>query len=173
MALIALAIRLGDNGGALYRQERVGLDGRRFTILKFRTMPTGAEDRRGPIWSVSNDPRCTRLGALLRRLGFDELPQLWNVIRGEMSLVGPRPERPQFVGQFRTERPNYDRRHMVRPGLTGYAQVHGWRGDTDLGQRLRHDLHYVQRWSLTLDFYVFLRTLVRGWSERTMAAVPD
>jgi exopolysaccharide biosynthesis polyprenyl glycosylphosphotransferase len=164
---IAVAVRLTDGGSVLYRQVRVGLGKRRFTIIKFRTMHADAERHLGPIWSVPGDPRCTRLGYYLRRSGLDELPQLWNVLRGDMSLVGPRPERPEFTREFRKEHPTYDVRHMVRPGITGYAQIHGWRGYTSIEERLRHDIHYVQNWSLTLDGYVLLLTLFRGWSEKT------
>lgn len=170
---IALGVRLSGPGPVVYRQKRVGLGGRLFTIFKFRTMRTDAERRLGPVWSVPDDPRCTPLGAKLRRTGLDELPQLWNVLRGEMSLVGPRPERPEFVRRFETEHADYADRHRVRTGLTGFAQAHGWRGDTDIAQRLKHDLHYVERWSLTMDFSVVLMTLARGWSERTRDAVPD
>src|SRR5205823_7745691 len=122
-------------------------------------------------WSVPHDPRCTRLGYYLRRLGWDELPQLWNILRGEMSLVGPRPERPEFTCQFSQEYPDYDQRHIVRAGLTGYAQIHGWRGYTSLEERLRHDIYYVRNWSLVLDVRILALTLLRGWSERTHAGV--
>jgi exopolysaccharide biosynthesis polyprenyl glycosylphosphotransferase len=171
MALIAAAVRLADGGSVFYKQTRVGLNGHRFTIIKFRTMHEDAEQHLGAIWSVPNDPRCTRLGRYLRRFGLDELPQLWNILRGDMSLVGPRPERPEFTREFRQEHPGYDIRHFVRPGLTGYAQINGWRGYTSVEERLRHDLYYVRNWSLRLDLYVFLLTLTRGWSERTRSGV--
>jgi undecaprenyl-phosphate glucose phosphotransferase len=167
MAVVALLIRIADGGPAFYRQVRVGLRGERFTILKFRTMRCEAEEGLGPIWSLKDDPRCTRFGAWLRRRGIDELPQLWNVLRGEMALVGPRPERPEFVKEFSTSHPGYDARHSVRCGLTGYAQIHGWRGATSIEDRLRHDLYYTRHWSLWLDFRIMALTLVRGWSERT------
>jgi putative colanic acid biosynthesis UDP-glucose lipid carrier transferase len=171
LALIAGAVRFTDGGPIVYRQTRVGLGGRRFTIVKFRTMEEHAERDLGPIWSVPDDPRCTRLGHYLRRFGLDELPQLWNILRGDMSLVGPRPERPEFTRQFRKEHLNYDGRHAARPGLTGYAQMHGWRGYTSLEERLRHDLYYVENWSVRLDLYILIMTLLRGWSERTRAGV--
>lgn len=171
LAIIALAIRFGGGGPVLYRQTRVGLDGQRFVIIKFRTMREHAERDLGAIWSVPDDPRCTAFGAYLRRLGFDELPQLWNILRGEMSLAGPRPERPEFTREFREEHQDYDLRHTVRAGLTGYAQIHGWRGYTSLEERLRHDMYYVRHWSLRLDFYILLMTLIRGWSERTRTGV--
>jgi putative colanic acid biosynthesis UDP-glucose lipid carrier transferase len=167
LAVIAIAIRLSDRGPALYRQVRVGLQQRTFTLIKFRTMYENAEAGLGPIWSVPRDPRCTRIGYYLRRSGFDELPQLWNVLRGEMSLVGPRPERPEFTREFRTEHRNYDLRHVARPGITGYAQIHGWRGYTSLEERLRHDIYYVRNWSIALDAYILAMTLTRGWSEKT------
>jgi lipopolysaccharide/colanic/teichoic acid biosynthesis glycosyltransferase len=167
LGAIALAVRLSDGGAVLYRQVRVGLDRRRFTIIKFRTMHEDAERDLGPIWSVRGDPRCTRIGYYLRRSGLDELPQLWNVLRGDMSLIGPRPERPEFTREFRKEHRAYDVRHTVRPGITGYAQIHGWRGYTSLQERLRHDIYYVLHWSLALDAYVFLMTLIHGWSEKT------
>src|SRR5262249_11768237 len=148
MAAIAVAIRLTDGGSILYRQVRVGLERRRFTLIKFRTMHEDAERDLGAIWSVPRDPRCTRIGYFLRRSGLDELPQLWNVLRGEMSLVGPRPERPEFTREFRKEHRGYDIRHTVRAGITGYAQIHGWRGYTSLEERLQHDIYYVRNWSL-------------------------
>jgi lipopolysaccharide/colanic/teichoic acid biosynthesis glycosyltransferase len=171
MAAIALAIRFTDGGPALYRQTRVGLHRRRFTIIKFRSMREDAEQQLGAIWSVPDDPRCTKIGHYLRRYGLDELPQLLNIFRGDMSLVGPRPERPEFTREFRNEYPGYDLRHSVRSGLTGYAQIHGWRGYTSIEERLRHDLFYVRNWSLSLDFYVLFLTLTRGWSERLRMGV--
>ena len=171
LILIAAAVSLADRGPILYRQKRIGLGGRRFTIIKFRTMREDAERDLGAIWSVPDDPRCTRIGHYLRRFGLDELPQLWNILRGEMSLIGPRPERPEFTREFRREHSQYDLRHTVRPGLSGYAQAYGWRGQTSLEERLLHDLYYVKNWSLGLDVYVFFLTLVRGWSERTRNGV--
>ncbi len=169
--LTAFAIWLNDRGPVLYRQTRVGLGGCRFTIVKFRTMHKGAEEHLGAVWSVPDDPRCTRIGGFLRRQGIDELPQLWNIIRGDMSLVGPRPERPEFTRQFRREHTDYELRHTVRPGLTGYAQIHGWRGYTSLEERLLHDFYYVQNWSTKLDLYILLMTVIRGTSERTRRGV--
>jgi putative colanic acid biosynthesis UDP-glucose lipid carrier transferase len=170
-AVLALAVQMSGRGPILYRQTRVGLNGRRFTIIKFRTMHEYAERDLGAIWSVPADPRCTRIGNHLRRYGLDELPQLWNILRGDMSLVGPRPERPEFTREFRKEHVKYDLRHVVRGGLTGYAQVHGWRGYTSLEERLRHDLYYVDNWSLRLDIYVVLMTFLHAWSERTRSGV--
>jgi lipopolysaccharide/colanic/teichoic acid biosynthesis glycosyltransferase len=173
LALIAIAVRLTDGGSILYRQVRVGLDRRRFTIIKFRTMHEDAEQGLGAIWSVPHDPRCTGIGYYLRRSGLDELPQLWNVLRGDMSLVGPRPERPELTREFRKEHRGYDIRHSVRVGITGFAQIHGWRGYSSLEERLRHDIYYVRNWSLALDAYILMMTLWRGWSERTRSGVKD
>jgi putative colanic acid biosynthesis UDP-glucose lipid carrier transferase len=136
----------------------MGLDGRRFTILKFRTMRPDAESTTGAVWAVTGDPRRTRIGALLRRFSLDELPQLLNVLRGDMSLVGPRPERPVFIEVFRERLPGYMRRHHIPAGLTGWAQIHGLRGESDLSERLSHDLHYLSHWSLLLDIEILLRT---------------
>jgi len=171
LALIAALIKLQDGGTVLYRQVRVGLNGRRFSIVKFRTMHEDAEKQIGPIWSLRNDPRCTQLGNFLRRYGLDELPQLWNVLRGEMSLVGPRPERPEFTREFREEHALYDLRHTVCCGITGYAQIHGWRGHTSVKERLRHDLYYIRKWSIALDLKILALTLIYGWSERTRNGV--
>jgi len=171
LAVIAILVRTTDGGSVFYRQIRVGLERRRFTLIKFRTMHEDAERDLGAIWSVPGDPRCTRIGYYLRRSGLDELPQLWNVLRGEMSLVGPRPERPEFTREFRKEHQAYDVRHTVRPGITGYAQINGWRGYTSLEERLRHDLYYVRNWSLALDAYILVLTLVRGVSEKTRQGV--
>jgi len=162
MALIGAAIWLTDGRPLFFSQERMGLDGRVFRMFKFRSMVNRAEDTSGPVWTQEDDPRRTRLGALLRRFSLDELPQLWNVIRGDMSLVGPRPERPVFIEQFRSEIPDYMLRHKVKAGMTGWAQIHGWRGSTSLHQRIEHDLYYIQNWSLGLDLWIMIRTVWRG-----------
>ncbi len=163
---LALAIRWRSPGGpVLYRQERVGLDGRVFRIIKFRTMKPGAEEETGPRWAQRDDPRCTPIGRVLRRLNLDELPQLWNVVRGDMSLVGPRPERPEFVQRFRDHVPGYMLRHKVKAGMTGWAQVRGWRGDTSIEKRLECDLEYVRRWSLKLDLKILFLTLSRSFRD--------
>jgi len=166
LALVASAVALTSGLPVLYRQERMGLDGHVFRMLKFRTMPTDAERESGPVFTRRDDPRRTRLGAWLRRFSVDELPQLWNVLRGDMSLVGPRPERPFFIEEFRHEIPGYMLRHKVRSGLTGWAQVHGWRGDTCLHQRVEHDIYYIQNWSLGLDVRILLMTFWRGILHR-------
>ncbi|MBI2441464.1 MAG: undecaprenyl-phosphate glucose phosphotransferase [Lentisphaerae bacterium] len=156
---LALLIKRDSPGSVFYRQERCGESGRRFWLTKFRTMVQDAEAGTGPVWAVANDPRCTRIGAFLRRHNLDELPQLWNVLRGEMSLVGPRPERPCFVEQFKEEIARYMWRHASKPGLTGWAQVNGLRGNTDLRERIKYDLYYLENWSLALDFKILLKTI--------------
>jgi Undecaprenyl-phosphate glucose phosphotransferase len=161
LLLVALAIRLTSGAPVLYAQERMGLDGRVFQMLKFRTMVLDAERETGPVWARRGDARETRVGGFLRRTSLDELPQLWNVLRGDMSLVGPRPERPVFIEQFRREVPGYMLRHKVKAGLTGWAQVHRWRGDTSLHERVEHDLYYIRNWSLGLDLRILLMTLWR------------
>jgi Undecaprenyl-phosphate glucose phosphotransferase len=163
MALIALAIKLTSSGPILYRQERMGLDGNRFQMLKFRTMVDDAEKSTGPVWATRDDPRVTRLGYLLRHSSLDELPQLINVIRGEMSLVGPRPERPPLIEEFRKTIPKYMLRHKVKAGMTGWAQVNGWRGDTSLERRIEHDLDYIENWSLWRDVKILALTLFGGF----------
>ncbi len=166
LVAIAAAVAISMGRPVFYRQERMGLDGQVFPMFKFRTMILEAESETGPVWTSSDDPRRTRLGAFLRRTSLDELPQLWNVLRGDMSLVGPRPERPVFIEKFRREIPGYMLRHKVKSGLTGWAQVHGWRGDTSLHERIEHDIFYIQNWSLGLDIRILLMTLWRGWIDR-------
>jgi Undecaprenyl-phosphate glucose phosphotransferase len=166
LGVIALAIRLEDGGPVFYRQTRMGLDGRPFEIRKFRSMRVGAEDESGPVWAGAEDPRCTRTGRLLRRTSLDELPQLVNVLRGEMSLVGPRPERPEFVREFKERYPQYMVRHRVRAGMTGWAQVHGWRGNTSLSKRIEYDLYYIENWSLSLDLRILWLTVKHGFRHR-------
>jgi exopolysaccharide biosynthesis polyprenyl glycosylphosphotransferase len=159
LILVAVLVRATSRGPVLFRQERVGLDGRVFRMLKFRTMRAGAEEGTGPVFAGPRDPRRTPAGGLLRRLSLDELPQLWNVIRGDMSLVGPRPERPEFVERFRREHPGYMLRHSLRAGVTGWAQVHGLRGRSSIEERLAYDLDYARRWSALLDLEILVRTV--------------
>ncbi|HJO37139.1 MAG TPA: undecaprenyl-phosphate glucose phosphotransferase [Vicinamibacterales bacterium] len=162
MAAIALLVRYSSPGPVLYRQERMGLDGRSFTVYKFRSMHNQAEASTGPVWARDNDPRRTLLGGWLRRFNLDELPQLWNVWRGDMSLVGPRPERPYFVEKFKHRFPQYMLRHKVKAGMTGWAQVNGWRGNTSIEKRIEFDLYYIENWSVALDFKILWLTVVRG-----------
>ncbi len=172
--LIAAAIRLTSPGPALFRQERVGLGSRTFRMVKFRTMEHGAEaeDETAGL-GVRGDPRVTGLGRHLRRSGLDELPQFWNVLRGEMSLVGPRPERTFHARRFQEELDDYTIRYRVRPGVTGWAQVNGWRGDTSLQERVRFDLEYVRQQSIALDLRIILRTLVLLMDPRGSIGVSD
>lgn len=158
----ALLVKLTSRGPLLYLQERVGIDGKAFRIYKFRTMVPDAEAATGPVWaSAKNDPRTTPIGRVLRKYSIDELPQLANVLRGEMSLVGPRPERPYFVEKFRDDLPQYMLRHKVKAGMTGWAQVNGLRGNTSLKERLRYDLYYIENWSLALDAKILWMTVWR------------
>ena len=164
--IIALLIRITSPGPVFYRQERMGLDGKSFVIYKFRSMFHEAERETGPVWASQDDPRCTPVGRLLRRTNFDELPQLWNVLRGDMSLVGPRPERPFFVSQFKQRIPQYMLRHKVRAGLTGWAQVNGWRGNTSIEKRIEYDLYYIENWSVSLDLKIMWLTVLKGFFHR-------
>lgn len=161
MLIIALLIKTTSKGPIFYKQVRVGMDQKEFEMLKFRTMRVDAEEEDGPQWAKPNDPRRTAIGAWLRRGSLDELPQLVNVIKGEMSLVGPRPERPCFVKQFSEEYKKYMLRHKLKAGMTGWAQVNGFRGDTSLKKRLQYDLYYIKNWSFWLDLRVLLLTPLR------------
>jgi Undecaprenyl-phosphate glucose phosphotransferase len=159
MLVIALAIKLTSRGPVFYRQQRAGLADRTFTMIKFRTMIPNAEAVSGPVWTARNDPRVTRLGRALRTTSLDELPQLLNVIRGDMSLVGPRPERPELISRFRRTIPRYMLRHQVKAGLTGLAQVHGLRGPTSLRKRIQYDLYYITNWTFGLDLRILAMTV--------------
>ena len=163
LGVVALLIKCTSQGAVFYVQERMGYDGKIFRMLKFRTMYVDAERHTGVVWAQKDDPRRTYVGAILRRLSLDELPQLWNVLKGDMSLVGPRPERPVLVEEFRQHLPRYMLRHRVKAGMTGWAQVQGWRGNTSLEKRLEHDLYYIQHWSLLLDVKILWLTLWRGF----------
>jgi Undecaprenyl-phosphate glucose phosphotransferase len=157
---IAAWVKLDSKGPVFFTQDRVGLNGRRFRMLKFRTMVPEAEAR-GAQWTRKDDPRRTRAGEVLRKLSLDELPQLWNVFVGDMSLVGPRPEQPLFVDQFRASVPRYMLRHHVKAGITGWAQVNGLRGDTPLERRIEYDLYYIEHWSMAFDLKILALTVVR------------
>ena len=159
--IISWMIKRTSAGPVFYAQERMGLDGKQFTVYKFRTMPVDAEIETGPIWADENDRRVTRVGRFLRRHDLDEWPQFWNVLKGEMSIVGPRPERPFFVEQFKHRIPQYMLRHKVKAGITGWAQVNGWRGNTSLEKRIEYDLYYIENWSVTLDIKIMWLTLIR------------
>jgi putative colanic acid biosynthesis UDP-glucose lipid carrier transferase len=156
---IAIGVKLSSRGPVIYSQERVTWNGRRFAMYKFRTMPVDAELQSGPVWSSRDEARATPLGRVLRRYSLDELPQLFNVLRGEMSLVGPRPERPEFVARFRDGVPGYMQKHLVKAGITGWAQVNDLRGDSDLALRIQYDLYYVEHWSPWFDLRILALTL--------------
>jgi Undecaprenyl-phosphate glucose phosphotransferase len=166
LGLISLLVKLTSHGVVFYRQERMGLDGKSFTIVKFRSMYDDAERDTGPVWAQASDPRVTPVGRFLRRSNLDELPQLWNVLRGDMSIVGPRPERPHFVAQFKHKIPQYMLRHKVKAGLTGWAQVNGWRGNTPLEKRIEYDLYYIENWSVRLDLKIMWLTLIKGFFHK-------
>ena len=163
LGIIAALVKLTSRGPVFYRQVRIGLGGKPFTIVKFRSMYDDVEKQTGPVWAEPNDPRVTPLGVLLRRANLDELPQLWNVLRGDMSIVGPRPERPHFVEEFQRRIPQYVRRHTVKGGLTGWAQINGWRGNTAVETRIEYDLYYIKQWSLRLDLKIMWLTLLKGF----------
>lgn len=158
LAIAAILIKRSSPGPVFYRQTRCGLGGEPFTMYKLRTMRTDAEQTTGPVWTVENDPRRTRTGEFLRKWNLDELPQFWNVLLGHMSLVGPRPERPFFVDQFKADVGHYMTRHVSKPGMTGWAQINGLRGNTDIHERIQYDLYYLENWSLSLDLKILLGT---------------
>jgi Undecaprenyl-phosphate glucose phosphotransferase len=162
LPIIAIAIWWEDWGPLFYSQERMGLDGKPFMIWKFRSMRVNAEASTGPVWAVKDDPRRTGVGTFLRQWSIDELPQLWNVLKGDMSIVGPRPERPAFVHEFKHKIPQYMMRHRVKAGITGWAQVHGWRGNTSIKKRIQYDLYYIQNWTLMLDVKILWMTFRSG-----------
>ena len=177
LVAISLLIVIDDpRGGPIFCQKRVGERGRIFQMYKFRTMCVDAEARlkdltllnemNGPVFKMRKDPRITRVGGFLRRTSLDELPQLINVLKGEMSLVGPRPERPQFVEQFKEEIPRYMIKHQVRPGLTGWAQINGYRGDTSIRKRIEYDLFYIENWTMSMDFKIMFLTIFKGFVNK-------
>ena len=166
MFCIGLAIKLTSPGPIFYRQERMGWNGKIFTMYKFRTMPVDAESTTGPVWSKEGDRRATRLGQLLRKTSLDEIPQLFNVLRGDMSIVGPRPERKVFVDQYKEHIPGYMKKHLVKAGMTGWAQINGWRGNTSLKKRIEYDLYYIEHWSLYLDVKIIFLTLFKGFVHK-------
>jgi len=156
---IAVGVKVSSPGPVFYRQERVTWNGQKFAMFKFRSMPEGVESGSGPVWSRQDEERATRFGSFLRRYSLDELPQLLNVLKGDMSLVGPRPERPEFVREFRQRIPGYMQKHLVKAGITGWAQVNDLRGDSDLEQRIQYDLYYIDNWSLWFDMRILALTL--------------
>jgi putative colanic acid biosynthesis UDP-glucose lipid carrier transferase len=166
LLLISLAIYLTSPGPIFYRQKRISWNGIEFEMLKFRSMPVNAEKKTGPVWTTPEDNRATPLGKWLRRTSLDELPQFINVLKGEMSIVGPRPERKIFVDEFKEKIPRYMQKHLVKAGITGWAQVNGWRGNTSIEKRIEYDLFYVENWSLKFDLKIILLTIVRGFVNR-------
>ena len=166
MLLTVLVVALTEEGSVIYRQERVGLHNQVFYMYKFRSMIMQDEEKEKAEWSTRNDPRITPVGKLIRRTSIDELPQLFNVLKGEMSLVGPRPERPQFVQKFRDEIPRYMVKHQVRPGMTGWAQINGYRGDTSIEKRIEYDLYYIENWTIGFDIKIILMTFFTGFINK-------
>ena len=166
MLLIALGIKLTSPGPVLYRQERVTWNGAYFSMLKFRSMPVRTEAASGPVWAQAGEARATRFGAFLRRASLDELPQFINVLKGEMSIVGPRPERPQLVDEFRKQIPGYMQKHLVKGGITGWAQVNDLRGNTDLTTRIQYDLYYIENWSIWFDLRIMALTVINIFTSR-------
>ena len=164
--VVSVLIRLTSKGPIFYSQERMGADGRTFTLYKFRSMRIDAEKETGAVWAIKNDSRVTTIGKWMRKTSIDEFPQFYNVFRGDMSLVGPRPERPVFVDQFRKEVPKYMLRHKMKSGITGWAQVNGWRGNTSIDERIKHDLYYIGNWSHYFDFKILCLTFIKGFINR-------
>ena len=163
MLIVGILVKVTSRGPVFYGQERVSMEGERFTMWKFRSMRADAEKESGAVWATKNDDRTTSIGALIRKTSIDELPQFWNVISGKMSLVGPRPERPMLVDQFKEDIPAYMLRHKMKAGITGWAQVNGWRGDTSLVKRIEYDIYYIQHWSLWFDIKILFLTLMKGF----------
>lgn len=166
MLLMCLLIKLTSPGPLIYKQERVGLHNQNFWMYKFRSMEIQPEAEEKKAWTVKNDPRVTAIGRFMRRTSLDELPQLFNILKGDMSLVGPRPERPFFVEKFREEIPRYMVKHQVRPGLTGWAQVNGYRGDTSIRKRIECDLYYIENWTVGLDIKIMFMTIFKGFINK-------
>ena len=165
MLLTVLVVALTEEGSVIYRQERVGLHNQVFYMYKFRSMIMQDEEKEKAEWSTRNDPRITPVGKLIRRTSIDELPQLFNVLKGEMSLVGPRPERPQFVQKFRDEIPSYMVKHQVSPGMTGWAQINGYRGNTSIEKRIEYDLYYIENWTMVFDMKILILTIFKGFFD--------
>jgi Undecaprenyl-phosphate glucose phosphotransferase len=163
---IALLVKLTSRGPVLYKQERMTMDGDRFFMYKFRSMKVLSDGANEKGWTVKDDPRVTVIGSFLRKTSIDELPQLWNVLTGEMSLVGPRPERPIYVEEFKQEIPAYMLRHKMKAGITGWAQVNGWRGDTSIEKRIEYDLYYIRNWSIWFDIKILFLTFVKGFVNK-------
>ncbi len=166
LILTVLAVKLSSKGPVIYKQERIGLHGKNFMMYKFRSMMVQTKDEEKQGWTVKNDPRVTPVGKFIRKTSIDELPQLFNVLRGEMSMVGPRPERPQYVEKFREEIPRYMVKHQVRPGITGWAQINGYRGDTSIRRRIECDLYYIENWTVGFDIKIMFLTIFKGFINK-------
>jgi exopolysaccharide biosynthesis polyprenyl glycosylphosphotransferase len=166
MLVISIIIKVSSPGPLIFKQTRVGLHNREFSMYKFRSMAQQDPKKEKAAWTVLNDPRVTPIGRFIRKTSLDELPQLFNVLKGDMSLIGPRPERPFFVEKFKEEIPRYMIKHQVRPGLTGWAQVNGYRGDTSIKLRIEHDLYYIENWTLGLDFKILFLTVFKGFVNK-------
>ena len=166
MLFTALAIKVTSPGPLIFNQERVGLQNKPFAMYKFRSMVVQEAEKEKSRWTTKNDPRVTTVGKFIRKTSIDELPQLFNVLKGDMSLVGPRPERPLFVEKFREEIPRYMVKHQVRPGLTGWAQVNGLRGDTSIRKRIEYDLYYIENWTIGFDFKILFLTFFKGFVNK-------
>ena len=166
MILIAIGVKLTSPGPVLFKQKRVGLNRKIFEMYKFRSMRVSDEEVACTTWTTAGDPRRTGFGELIRATSLDELPQLFNVLKGEMSLIGPRPERPFFVDKFKEEIPKYMIKHQVKPGITGWAQVNGWRGDTSIEERIKCDIYYIENWSIWLDIKILFMTLLKGFIHK-------
>lgn len=166
LLLIAIAVKFSSAGPIFYKQKRVSWNGKEFNMLKFRTMPVDSELKTGPVWAKKGENRATKIGAILRKTSLDELPQFFNVLCGDMSIVGPRPERIVFVEQFKNQVPRYMQKHLVKAGITGWAQINGWRGDTSLEKRIEYDLYYIENWSLLLDIKIIFLTFFQGFINK-------
>jgi exopolysaccharide biosynthesis polyprenyl glycosylphosphotransferase len=164
--LLALLVKLSSKGPVFYSQKRIGADGKEFLMFKFRSMRMDAEVSTGAVWAIQNDSRVTSIGRFLRKSSLDEIPQFYNVLRGDMSIVGPRPERPEFVSTFRKEIPQYMLRHKMKSGITGWAQVNGWRGNTSIEERIKFDLFYIRNYSLLFDIKIMLLTFIKGFIHK-------
>ena len=166
MVAATIAVRCSSKGPIIFRQERIGLNGKPFMMYKFRTMEVQEQKQESKGWTTRNDPRVTEVGKFLRKTSIDEMPQFFNVLFGKMSLVGPRPERPQFVEKFREEIPRYMVKHQVRPGITGWAQINGYRGDTSIRKRIEYDIYYIENWSVGFDLKILFGTIFHGFVNK-------
>ncbi|BCJ87800.1 undecaprenyl-phosphate glucose phosphotransferase [Effusibacillus dendaii] len=166
LLIIAVGVKLTSPGPVLFAQERVGKNRRIFKMYKFRSMRVSTDESSDTQWTVENDPRRTKFGSFLRKTSLDELPQFFNVLKGDMSIIGPRPERPYFVEQFKEDIPKYMIKHRVRPGITGWAQINGWRGDTSIEERIKYDIHYIENWTFAMDLKIVWKTVVNGFVNK-------